>query len=397
MFDFDYETLKMEAKEQGVPVKDLLALSPTNDPFYVGSEGQREKAEWFAKVYKAMGSPDKVHIRRVHYWLVSQDMKKPDGSKYMNTENDWNYITLCAKYARYLGLIPIENIEDHKAPDPDIHCYTWRHENPTKVKQRTDATQIIRQIANNFQCFNPSKTQKYMLELWCEKSTMNDILLPLCQDYGMNLVIGEGELSITAVNKLMDRIEEVGKPTRIFYISDFDPAGECMPVSIARKIEFLASQRDITEDIKLKQLVLTPEQCREYKLPRTPIKLTEKRAAGFEERHGAGATELDALEAVYPGKFKKIIEQEVLNYIDIDAWNKAVELNQQVKAKVRGFLQSKVGNVLAELDVSEFDDPKIEEGDVQGDREDDNWLFENQLEYLDQLEKYKEFKSRGGG
>ena len=65
--------------------------------------------------------------------------------------------------------------------------------------------------------------------------------------------------------------------------------------------------------------MLTPAQCRTYRLPRIPIKETESRAALFESRFGAGAVELDALEALYPGELAAIVTREIERYIDPDA------------------------------------------------------------------------------
>jgi hypothetical protein len=42
-----------------------------------------------------------------------------------------------------------------------------------------------------------ARAQRYHVEVVCEKSTMNDVLIPLCERYGMNLQTGAGELSIT--------------------------------------------------------------------------------------------------------------------------------------------------------------------------------------------------------
>ena len=50
-------------------------------------------------------------------------------------------------------------------------------------------------------------SQRYLVEVWCEKSTMNDILEPICRQQQTNLVTGLGELSITRVNELVHRIE----------------------------------------------------------------------------------------------------------------------------------------------------------------------------------------------
>ncbi|HKF35895.1 MAG TPA: hypothetical protein VKB35_03260, partial [Ktedonobacteraceae bacterium] len=50
--------------------------------------------------------------------------------------------------------------------------------------------------------------QRHFLEVWCEKSTMNDILVSLCQRYGVNLQIGSGELSITSALSVVNRLQE---------------------------------------------------------------------------------------------------------------------------------------------------------------------------------------------
>ncbi len=387
----NYEEIKAEAKEMNKSVTELLALSSNNDPFYVGSPGQLEKAKWFAKIYKKMGEPGECHIRRVHYWNIG-NVPKPDGSPYQNTVRDWDLMTMAAKYARYAGLVPIENIIDRRNPPPSVHADHWENDNPTDIKEKVDAARITRDIIGKFYCYNPHNTQNFLIELWCEKSTMNDILEPICRKQGFNLVTGLGELSITAVNNLIDRIEESEKPTRIFYISDFDPAGECMPVSVARKIEYILQERGLDSDVKLKSVMLTASQCREYKLPRTPIKPTERRKEGFEDRHGAGATELDALEALKPGEMKKVIETATAPYFDTEAWNKAIGLNSEIQRKVKEHLVGKIDNVLEDLNLEEFDDQEIEKEELYDDN-DEEWLFDSDLDYFDQIEQYKAHKS----
>ena len=81
-----------------------------------------------------------------------------------------------------------------------------------------------------------------------------------------------------------------------------------MPVAVARKIEFaLDGATDL--DIKLDPIVLLPRAVRASTGCRgRPIKETERRGALFESRFGAGATELDALEALHPGELARIVE-----------------------------------------------------------------------------------------
>jgi hypothetical protein len=162
--------------------------------------------------------------------------------------------------------------------------------------------------------------------LWIEKSTMDDVLEPICRRYGMDLVTGVGFQSITSViSMLRHRVLKHNKPTRILYISDFDPAGEQMPVATSRQIEFWLNEYAPGADIKLTPLALTKEQVVRYRLPRVPIKDTDLRKQGFEDRHGEGAVELDALEALYPGELAASIEAAIAPYFDRDLSNRLRE------------------------------------------------------------------------
>jgi hypothetical protein len=102
----------------------------------------------------------------------------------------------------------------------------------------------------------------------------------------------------------------------LFYISDFDPAGDRMPVAMARQIEYWLQEYAPDAALKLQTLALTRAQVQHYQLPRVPIKESDARKAGFEERHGEGAVELDALEALYPGTLASIVRAALDPYLD---------------------------------------------------------------------------------
>src|SRR4029077_14507606 len=69
-------------------------------------------------------------------------------------------------------------------------------------------------------------------------------------------------------------------------------------------------------DIRLAPLVLTAEQVERYRLPRIPIKDSERGKKHFEVRFGEGAVELDALEALHPGELARIVEARIRFYRD---------------------------------------------------------------------------------
>jgi hypothetical protein len=180
-----------------------------------------------------------------------------------------------------------------------------------------------------------SARQDFVVEVWIEKSTQNDWLVPLCRKRGVNLVVGIGESSEIRSRELAERSAKYAVPTRIIYISDFDPGGRSMPKAVARKVEFTLRKFDLDCDLQLIPLALTPEQCRQYKLPRTPIKETEQRKDKFEETFGAGATELDALEALYPGELARLLTAELDNFLDATLEGRLQSLKREMQGGLR--------------------------------------------------------------
>jgi hypothetical protein len=251
---------------------------------------------------------------------------------YLNTEAHWQILQEASTYARYLGLVDPRALEDHRNPEPHLPFVGHQVEDEPRRGWDTEFFQwtlpTIRTDLAAFLAFafpEPWMTgydyslahQAYHLEVWIEKSTMNDVLLPVVRRYGAVLVTSVGFQSITsAVQLITQRVKRDGTPTRLFYISDFDPAGDRMPVALARQIEFWLHEYAPEADIKLTTLALTREQVQHFQLPRVPIKESDLRKAGFEDRYGAGAVELDALEALHPGELAELVREALALYVD---------------------------------------------------------------------------------
>jgi hypothetical protein len=311
-----YEKLTRLAKARGVPITDLLALARQNDPFLCGTPTQLRAAEWFANLYAAGRFGQGVHLRRIHYYAVSVEAVLPNGTPYVNTVECASVLAEASKAGRYLGLVDIAAFDDRRNPPAEVYeakrdnAYCWVSGREPEIEASIGDMPGLPRISVS----PPAVVQPYALEVWCEKSTMNDVLLPLCSHLEATLVTGLGELSITACQKFVMRVQRDKRPTRILYVSDFDPAGRSMPVAVARKVEFLIQEMGL--DIALLPVVLTAEQVERYRLPRVPIKESELRRARFEAIHGAGATELDALEALHRGELRKILMVAAAPYRD---------------------------------------------------------------------------------
>ncbi len=270
----------------------------------------------------------------------------------------------------------------------------------------------------------PRVARPYVVEIWAEKTTVNDVLMPLARQYGLNVVTASGEISAIACRRALDRAIDAARPIRILYVSDFDPAGMGMPVSMARKVEYEIDRRLADVDIQVRPIVLTHDQCIDNRLPRTPIKETEKRGAHFEKRFGEGATELDALEALHPGELRRILEREIRRYwnpnhddIVDDAWSdfRALlrEINETVRAqfadelnaldkelqrfnkrltKTRQKARELFGRMQQQL---EEEQPNLEPPVIEFEADEDpDPLYDSRRGYLDQLQAYKRFQGK---
>jgi len=350
----NYQTIKTMAAENGYRVADLLALAPKNDPFYTGRPAEITRAEWFAELWHQFGYGTGVHLRRMHYQIVSQQprVRRADGQEYLNTDRDWEYLNEASKWARYLNLVSPDAFVDRRNPDAKIFT-NWTdpggifYEDPTPSYQvaswfdpdvslpalpALDDLPGIDLDPHLIPAGYESIEQPIHLEIWVEKTTMNDVLEPLCRKYHVNLITGAGEMSITSVVDFLERVTAAARPARILYISDYDPAGLGMPISVARKIEYFVRNEgfDSLLDIRLEPIALTSAQVDEYNLPRVPVKSTDKRKAKFEQYHGKGQVELDAMEALHPGTLARIVQEHISLYYDDTLYSRAMDVRSDL-------------------------------------------------------------------
>ena len=305
------------AKALGVPKKKLLVLAPNNDPFNCGTSTHVEAAKWFEGVYQRVGYRG-IHLRRLHYRAYDAGLATVSGEEYPNTEEQWTALQNSSRFARYLGLVDPDDFVDMRAPspylsvfgEPDIPEPTYEVEASEDSldwylpRIETDLSCSV-QVAAEHQVYGYSYDdglQPNLLEVWSEKSGDDATLKPIAMKYGINYCPGIGFQSVTNIRRMFRRVRNTGKPTRILYISDFDPAGMGMPVQVGRQTQFAIWHLEkIAEEeapnVKLEPIALTYEQVTEWQLPRKPIKEEDLRKGSWEDRFGEGAVEVDALEA----------------------------------------------------------------------------------------------------
>jgi hypothetical protein len=424
---YDFHSLNALAKELGRPKQSLHALDPSGDPFNCGSPAQVEAAKWFADLWHEHMRPG-GHIRRFHYKLVVlANIPMHGGGVYVNNHYCYAVLNRVSQWARYLDLVGIDDIVDRRNPSPRIYL-----DYPSEASIELERLGLWDTHVPEFpdlprlNLAPPQVVQPYHLEIWVEKSDIEDIVLPIASVRRLNYLPFLGQPSLSACRDLVDRAELSGRPVRILYISDFDPQGQSMPVAAARKIEWLLAKRGLDLDIELRPVALTKEQCVEFQLPRTPIKETDKLKSAFEKRHGEGATELDALEAIHPGVLRDLIITEVDRYYDHDLQDRVDAEESRISAVLRTVTQACVAShtasvealredyerIIGELkswrqqaapvwqriaadlqkespDLSEHYWPEGEPGE-----EHPNPLFDSYRDYVDQIAVYKRFQCK---
>jgi hypothetical protein len=424
--DYDYECIKAMGHASGRSIETLIAMTAQNDPFYITPQ-RRASAEWFAKFWHELGFAPGTHVRRIQ--------------PYLNTVRCQSRLINASRDARYLELVPEDHFDDRRNDEPTSIWLIWACEQHwlwrQSIENRTPLPHTYTGRCPPSPTFSSARlpsNQRYQIELWCEKTTMNEILLDLARQYHCNIITASGEISETRCYQLIQRARR-WRPVRILYLSDFDPAGVSIPCAGARKIEFL--NRKLGFDIQLRQIALTHEQCVQYRLPRTPIKDSETRGEQFEERFGEGGTELDALEAIHPGELRQIIENEILRYYDSDLSNRVEEQADQFREDVEAVRDEIIERYADERDAierehqelirrcnaalarfrrpleqigerhqqlqerivealnAEAPDPdSVEWPEPETGDEDDDPLFDSKRDYLDQIERYKEHQGK---
>ncbi len=287
----------------------LLVLSRANDPWNTGTPSDLRDAEWLAAAW-ADHVTTTSHLRRLHYRLMTEERITPKGSAYLNDDRHWKWVQLVARKARDLGVIDPAEVEDRRNRE-----IAWNHEagdvpTPGATEPRLyvpdpaylDASVLVR--APEVDGYQPTAVDEpYRVAVVAEKSTVDDVLSPLCARLGVDYISGTGYLSHTRIRQL---VLADPRPLRVVYISDHDKAGLTMPVQFARRMELLAWQDPDgvgAVDVALDPLVLTVEQIDHYGLPRSPDK---------------GATELDALKSLHPGELARIVRGAVAEWRDPD-------------------------------------------------------------------------------
>jgi hypothetical protein len=290
--------LEETAAAEQVPLKDLTVLAAQHDPFRVDTPAGHRDGAWLARVVAELIGTRRIHLRGLHYAITmhTSPIVKPNGERYVNDDANWQWLQNGpAKDARWLGYLPFDQITDARNDAPEVRIYTPAEPWPfLSVEVDIDVPDIEDLMpAVGIRDFNGAQPHK--LVLFGEKSSLADVLGPVAATYKADLYLPTGEISDTLMHQMARVGAEDGRPMVVVCFSDTDPAGWQMPLSIGRKLQALKAGWFPDLDFQVHRAALTPDQVREYGLPSSPLKETEKRGDRWRAAMLIDQTEIDAL------------------------------------------------------------------------------------------------------
>jgi hypothetical protein len=308
--------LDVARAERGLSMKDLTVLSAQRDPFRLDTPARHRDGQWLADAITDLGlTGRRIHLRGLHYAVLGRT--KPDGSPYTNTDDEWTWISETAgKAARWLGYVPFEQIVDQRNDEPVIRVFDQPEPDAwLTVGVRVDipdaADLMPEAVIEGF-----AGVQPYKLAIFGEKSSLTEVLAPLAEAYRADLYLPTGEISDTLLHRMATVGAADGRPMVVLCFSDSDPGGWQMPISIARKLQAFRVLLCPELDFEVHRVALTPDQVREYGLPYTPLKETERRGDSWRELMGVEQTEIDALASLRPDLLREIARDALDQFFD---------------------------------------------------------------------------------
>lgn len=320
------QVLMEAAEDAGCGMNALTVLATQNDPFRVDTPARHRDGEWLAVTARDLGLGDrKIHLRGLHYMVLGRP--KPDGTPYANTAEDWEWLQADAgKAARWLSYIPFDQIVDQRNSAPEVRVFSEPQPRPyLSVGVQVDIPDVddIEPFVGAYYVDQQGGTrdgfggaQPYKLVMFGEKSSLAEVLAPIAAAYKADLYLPTGEISDTLMHQMARVGAEDGRPMVVLTFSDADPAGWQMPISIGRKLQAFWASLYPGLEFEVHRVALTPDQVREYGLPSTPLKETERRGDKWREAMRVEQTEIDALATLRPDLLRRIAQDALDPFYD---------------------------------------------------------------------------------
>jgi hypothetical protein len=286
---------------------------------YFGKRGRRTTAEmeWLKfRLYILALEENPSTVRGMYYRMVSKGCLPKDDRAY-------NLVQKTILSMRRDGLMPWRWITDSSRR-------VWGH------ARFGDMASYAAHVAANYRkdYWHDSPVN---VEVWCEKDAMQGVIAPVVlAEFGLDLYVSKGQSSASYLYEAAEGIREDGRPTVVYVLSDFDPAG----FRIAERIEAgLREHVPEQQALTVERIAISYEQVLEHNLVTREVKKTDSDAAEFMARYGDVSAELEAMP---PNTLRALLCQYLESHMDQERL-KALKLAEDEERKGLQELQTLLG------------------------------------------------------
>jgi len=246
-------------------------------------------------------------VRQLFYRLVSASVISNDRANYQ-------LVSRLMTKARDDGRCEFDWIVDRSRPEYAPNVFT-------------DAAEYARTVKRSYRKDYWSNQPEYV-EAWVEKDAIIGSIEDVTDDLGITVRVGRGFLSTTKAHEIAEHFKSIDKPITVFYLGDHDPSGRDIERDLYKRI------RTYGCDFTLRRLAIHKADIRKFHLPPLRIKDGDSRSTAFRKKHGEQCVELDSLP---PTELRKRIGDAVDNLIDVELWNRAVDVEEAELASIQSF------------------------------------------------------------
>jgi hypothetical protein len=186
---------------------------------------------------------------------------------------------------------------------------------------------------------------EHHVEVFVEKDAVAGTIQPVTADYDVALRVCRGYSSISFAGEIADLWAQIEKPIFAYYLGDFDPSGFDLERDLREKMERYSHRVWVIDAVDAgrhtfvwERLGVTAADFSAHDLVRLPVKLSDRRAAGFVREYGADCAEIDAIP---PSELRRRVQEAIEGHIDAKRWNRLIDVEnaerETLQRVVEGF------------------------------------------------------------
>ncbi len=271
-----------------------------------------------AKLVLSSFPDDRLTIRQLYYQMVARGYV-------WNKLSAYKSLSLMLTKARKNDVVRWQDFEDRArrvvGEFDDSDPTAWRPQSVAHAQVEDGFTARLHE-AGRWQL------QDAYLEVWVEKDALAGFMEPVCNEWGVALVVSRGYTSYTFRREAIERLRyyrtDHGRRGVVLYFGDLDPSGWDIYRLMADELEGVAD---------VQRPALNVDQVAALDLPPMPQKNTDSRYAGFQKMFpqlGQDCYELDALD---PRRLKELLAQAIMQHYCPDRAEEARRLVAEWQAR----------------------------------------------------------------